>query len=234
MSLSVLLVAVSATALCGTFNLALAQFVPPPPDSRLVSPDTAKGETPDQFYDVLHAAERKDTPRVIIIPGILGSKVEQCEADGSQCSVIWGNVDALHRTVDLSVRSDKSYRTDVVDTFFFEDIYGSILGHTRSKIAGIVDESPNDPMLTVFHYDWRLSNNENASRLAERICAIRKAAPDSPINILAHSMGGLIAKLWAAHFAKFRVRMAQHQMFTKLRLSPPLTLERPRQSKLSR
>ena len=56
-------------------------------------------------------------------------------------------------------------------------------------------------MLTVFHYDWRRSNTVSAAKLADRICDVRKAAPKSPIYILAHSMGGLIANIWAAKYA---------------------------------
>jgi pimeloyl-ACP methyl ester carboxylesterase len=183
------------------FGIAYAQVIPPTALAKLAEPSDIKGESPDAFYQKLHEERRQNAPRVILIPGILGSQIKQCEADGSQCKIIWGDVKSLHENVDLSIRSDKKYNTDVVDTYFFTDIYGSIISYLRQKAATIDTETSTDPMLTVFHYDWRLSNAVNAANLAQRVCDVRSAAPQSPVFILAHSMGGLVAKMWAAHFA---------------------------------
>lgn len=56
--------------------------------------------------------------------------------------------------------------------------------------------------MTVFHYDWRESSSKNAKLLKERICDVRAHAATSPIVIIAHSMGGLVTKVWAARHAK--------------------------------
>jgi hypothetical protein len=56
-------------------------------------------------------------------------------------------------------------------------------------------------MIKVFPYDWRQSNKKTAADFATFVCDTRSSAPESPIIILAHSMGGLIVKLWAAHYA---------------------------------
>jgi len=65
------------------------------------------------------------------VPGILGSKIDECRADGSQCVNIWGTVGAIKRPdVDLTLRSNRVYRTDVVDSLFFKDIYGGVLEYT--------------------------------------------------------------------------------------------------------
>ena len=107
----------------------------------------------------------------------------------------------MHEHIDLSIRNDKKYITDVVDNYFFIDVYGSIISYLRQKVASEGSENPADPLLTIFHYDWRLSNYDNAATLAQRVCDVRNAAPRSPIFILTHSMGDLVAKLWAAHYA---------------------------------
>jgi pimeloyl-ACP methyl ester carboxylesterase len=52
----------------------------------------------------------------------------------------------------------------------------------------------NKPNLFVFAYDWRKSNIENADALKDYVGCIRRFHPESKINILAHSMGGLIAR----------------------------------------
>ncbi len=55
---------------------------------------------------------------------------------------------------------------------------------------------PNKPRLFVFPYDWRQSNAQNAQRLASYIteCVQRYFYPNSKIDIVAHSTGGLLAR----------------------------------------
>jgi hypothetical protein len=156
----------------------------------------------DDFYRNTREANRKNAPRIIFVPGILGSKIDACQSDGSQCRPIWGTVSAItDSNVDLSIRDDRVYRTDVVETLFFNDVYGDILEYIREHAGRISPDSRNDPLLSVFHYDWRLSNAHNATLLKERICETRQRAPNSPIFLVAHSMGGLILKIWAKYHA---------------------------------
>jgi len=156
----------------------------------------------DRFYEERHAAQRKNTPRVIFVPGILGSKIDECKPDGSQCVNIWGTVGAVTHDVDLSVKPDRTYRTDVVESIFFKTIYGGVLEYIRAKAEALASDRVDDPLVTVLHYDWRLSNGENAKLLRDRVCAIRTHAESSPIVIIAHSMGGLLTKVWATRYAK--------------------------------
>lgn len=180
-----------------------AQTIPPikPPDASKVSdvPQSIR----DEFYSERHAARRKNTPRIVLVPGILGSKIQECRADDSQCQYIWGTIGAVRRSgVDLSLKSDRVYRTDVVDSLLFKDIYGGALDHIRAKAEFLVSDRADDALVTVLHYDWRRSNGENAKLLKERVCRIRANAESSPIVIIAHSMGGLVTKVWAARHAK--------------------------------
>jgi pimeloyl-ACP methyl ester carboxylesterase len=180
-----------------------AQVIPPfkPPDGATISEIALS--PPDKYYSDKRIARRKNTPRIVFVPGILGSKIDECRADGSQCTNVWGTTRAVRRNdVDLSFRSDRVYRTDVVDSLFFKDIYGGTLDYIRRKAEAIVSDSTDDALVTVFHYDWRLSNGENAKLLKERICLVRAHAESSPIVIVAHSMGGLMTKVWAARHAK--------------------------------
>lgn len=156
----------------------------------------------DKFYEERNASQRRNTPRIIFVPGILGSKIDECRSDGSQCVNIWGTVGAIKREVDLSVRPDRMYRTDVVDSIFFKDIYGGVLDYIRAKAEALASDRVDDALVTVFHYDWRFSNSDNAKRLRDRVCAVRLHAESSPIVIIAHSMGGLLTKVWAARYGK--------------------------------
>ena len=52
----------------------------------------------------------------------------------------------------------------------------------------------NQPTLFVFAYDWRKSNRENALLLKDYVDCIRAFYPETQVDILAHSMGGLLSR----------------------------------------
>jgi Lecithin:cholesterol acyltransferase len=157
--------------------------------------------TRERYYKEREDSLRTLVPRIIFVPGVLGSKIEECQADGSQCKSVWGTIEAFGSRRDLTRKADRKYRTDVAEEIVFKDIYGSVLELIRLKARDLVEDRSSDAVLNVFHYDWRVSNAENAELLAKRICEIRISAPESPITVIAHSMGGLITKVWAKRFS---------------------------------
>lgn len=171
----------------------------------------------DRFYSDRRAAKRKSVPRIVFVPGILGSKIEECRADGSQCANIWGTADAIRRSnIDLSVRSDRKYRTDVVESIFFRDIYGGLLDYIRAQADAVAIDSAEDALVSVVHYDWRVSNGDNAKLLKDRVCDIRARAEESPIVIIAHSMGGILTKVWAARHAREQCANGRNPRVTQI------------------
>ncbi|HVR08191.1 MAG TPA: hypothetical protein VMW75_09090, partial [Thermoanaerobaculia bacterium] len=73
------------------------------------------------------------------------------------------------------------------------DIYGRLLdflSHLAPLGLGYAPEN-----LLVFSYDWRASNKLTAETLAREV---RERSGDNSIGILAHSMGGIIARLMVA------------------------------------
>ena len=52
----------------------------------------------------------------------------------------------------------------------------------------------NDPTLFVFAYDWRKSNADNALLLKEYMRCVEQFHPGMKVDIVAHSMGGLVAR----------------------------------------
>lgn len=56
------------------------------------------------------------------------------------------------------------------------------------------------PNLFVFAYDWRMSNVESAKQLRDYIQCVQKFYPDQKVNILTHSMGGLVARSYLLQF----------------------------------
>lgn len=56
-----------------------------------------------------------------------------------------------------------------------------------------VDPALN-PNLFVFAYDWRKSNIENAAALRDYVGCVQQFYPNEKVDILAHSMGGILAR----------------------------------------
>jgi len=65
----------------------------------------------------------------------------------------------------------------------------------KRTAAGCDDfQQPNNPKLFVFAYDWRLSNETNAGKLKDYVQCVHQFYPDQEINIVTHSMGGVVAR----------------------------------------
>ena len=99
----------------------------------------------------------------------------------------------------------------VIDAFDDIGIYKKFLNLLRDDL-GYGDKKKGIDDLFFFHYDWRLDNAENAIKLSEKIENWKKsyieyvekiypqpqyAKQNVKFNIIAHSMGGLIALYYA-------------------------------------
>src|SRR6185295_6565528 len=57
-----------------------------------------------------------------------------------------------------------------------------------------LNQRSSNPSLFVFPYDWRKSNAENSATLTSFVGCVRQFYPNSTVNIVAHSMGSLLAR----------------------------------------
>ncbi|CAN5462849.1 hypothetical protein BH10ACI2_BH10ACI2_09360 [soil metagenome] len=82
------------------------------------------------------------------------------------------------------------------------DVYGGFI-RTMQMRGGYHEENWDTPSedgyedsLYIFSYDWRLDNVQNARRLVRKIEALKVTLkrPDLKFDVVAHSMGGLIAR----------------------------------------
>ena len=89
-------------------------------------------------------------------------------------------------------------------------IYGPLLsflaanGYPECQVADIpcrrttagcdMFQKSSNPLLFVFAYDWRRSNVESADRLKDFIGCVQALYPNTKVNIVAHSNGGLVAR----------------------------------------
>lgn len=145
---------------------------------------------------------------VVVIPGILGSKL----VDGSG-EVVWGERTSLGRfgRLDLglagtgggNLRPDGLIkRIRVLGPFWTVHAYEDLLSHLQD-LGFRTGEN-----LFPFDYDWRRSNFDTA-RDFDTWVRRHPSLRDGRFDIVAHSMGGIVAKLWMLeHGGAKRVRKA--------------------------
>ncbi|HYV86034.1 MAG TPA: hypothetical protein VFB49_09000 [Patescibacteria group bacterium] len=152
------------------------------------------------------SAARPARNPVIVLHGFVGSKLRN---DATQESV-WGRfVNAITRskTDDLSLPIDGATLADdrdgLVPYALYESVagvkfYGAMMDALKDvggyRIGDIDDPRPGDTCF-VYVYDWRRDNVESAIRLGRAIRQIKNRLhdPDMKFDIVAHSMGGLVA-----------------------------------------
>ena len=154
---------------------------------------------------------------LIFIPGIAGSRLN--EVGGNN---IWPALfrDVSRLTLDPQQQQTNIVVPDVIRSASFllgtytEQVYTPLLQElsdegyreykvnndpTRRTTAGCDltqkhDDPADNPNLFVFAYDWRKSNADNANLLKDYIGCAQMFYPNTKVNVLAHSMGGLLAR----------------------------------------
>ncbi|MFN0277390.1 MAG: esterase/lipase family protein [Pyrinomonadaceae bacterium] len=148
---------------------------------------------------------------VIIIPGFSGTEMVDAGGKTIWFSIKRGKTDDLRLPLVSKVLArnrDTLRPKDVirsVDIRFLPDIevYQPLIDALKAK--GYSEAQWDNPkagnVFYVFPYDWRRDNVESAHLLMRRMAAVRKAVrnPRLKFDILAHSMGGLIARYAAMY-----------------------------------
>jgi pimeloyl-ACP methyl ester carboxylesterase len=155
----------------------------------------------------------RETP-LIFIPGIMGSLL----VNGTTGEDLWPGLGHDHTPLSLSpggshpnvVATDAIRRYHVpifADQVVYEPLLEMLTGRggfreyqvnndpARRTAAGCdTSQRVDQPNLFVFAYDWRQSSADNAAALKEYVRCVQQFHPGEKIDILAHSMGGLIAR----------------------------------------
>ncbi len=132
---------------------------------------------------------------LVFVPGMLGSMLCRPGVEGEE-TVVWGTVDAMGQFPTLAVDPAANdvepcglIREISYLGIFTQTVYGPFVD--RLKAAGYRDGET----LFVFDYDWRLSVFDNAAQLAAFVD--EKIPGAGKIDIVGHSMGGLVARTYA-------------------------------------
>lgn len=180
----------------------------------LVVPRAAPPPMPDlaRLYEQSMAAP--DQPPVVFVHGILGSRLRDVETEtelwlGSFFELVTTDHDRLALEFDpdtLEVRPDRLEAYAIADDVAGQDFYGNILAtlrdygrYVRTDIGTPVEPGVN--RYYEFYYDWRQDNVVSAARLADFVDQIRRdyGDPDLKVDIVAHSMGGLVARYYVRY-----------------------------------
>ena len=160
----------------------------------------------------LYETQRTDVsqPPVILIPGLMGSQLARESGEEIWIGSIWKLLLSDYREAALRIDpetlmpvNDGVRATGITSRFAGREFYSAILdtletagGYTRARPG----EPPNDGdrHYYVFAYDWRQDNVHTVRRLHEFIEQIRSdhRDPDLQVDIIAHSMGGMIARYY--------------------------------------
>jgi pimeloyl-ACP methyl ester carboxylesterase len=153
-------------------------------------------------------------PPLILIPGISGSRLDAKE--GNNLDEIWlGGPFTSHYRLSLYQADEpleEIVASDIIRyAFGVSDIYGSLIKFLEEAgayheyiVDDIVDrrtgpgcdisQRADHPNMFIFAYDWRLDNKDSAIMLKDYVDCIQRFFPESKIDLLAHSMGGLVSR----------------------------------------
>lgn len=152
----------------------------------------------------------QDRNPVILIPGLTGSELR----DKKTGERVWFKTRKsksedlrLPIAADITKMGDDLEATDVlrevkIGPFPVTDVYGGFIkameqrGGYREEDWAKPGEEAHKNSLFVFAYDWRLDNVTNARRLIRQVESLKRrlGKPDLRFDIVAHSMGGIIAR----------------------------------------
>jgi len=149
-------------------------------------------------------------PPVILIHGISGSRLKDKNSQqeiwpGAVRNVLFSNYNYLRQKINpetLELEASKYTVSGITDRAVGQDFYGKIRdtlinsgGYAPTKLNQEVQKQQS---LYIFSYDWRQDNVKSAKQLHEFIQAVKKQhnKPDLEVDIVAHSMGGLIARYY--------------------------------------
>lgn len=182
---------------------------------RLTTSITCAARTALFILALSFALFAQDKNPIILIPGMTGSELRHKDSgDKVWFKTFKSKAEDIRLPIlaDPTKMHDDLIATDVLRTvkiavFPVYDVYGDFIGGMEKR-GGYLEESWDSPSengykdsLYVFPYDWRLDAVGNARLLIRKIDELRQKLkkPALKFDIVAHSMGGLLARYAAMY-----------------------------------
>ena len=139
---------------------------------------------------------------VIIIPGIMGTKLFKNYGDHLE---VWPNIPLLIFDLIDELLNSLILLNDNTEDPNKPVIFGDVIrsGGGVDVFNGLINKLEENNYYEnidfyMFSYDWRFSNNLNKLKLKEKIEAVLVQTGKSKVDIIAHSMGGILTKTYIA------------------------------------
>ena len=166
---------------------------------------------PDLHRLYMESMMVNDQPPIVLIHGVLGSKLRDKSTHedlwpGSASRLFLHDYSDIAFDIDANTLIPMSTNAEayaISEGAVGKDFYGKIVrtlgdaaGYQLAHVGEKVDTKQKN--YYIFHYDWRQDNVISARQLANFIDQIQHdyKNPDLKVDIVAHSMGGLIARYY--------------------------------------
>ncbi|HEX7330703.1 MAG TPA: hypothetical protein VF290_04340 [Pyrinomonadaceae bacterium] len=170
--------------------------------------------TPNLEHIFASARSKAGKRPVIVIPGVLGSELINSKTG----ETVWPSAfrtsqEGLPISPNLAANRDDLVPGKIIETvklarllpevYVYRDLLEALRRYAGYRQGDWENPGPEGYQDTfyVFPYDWRQDNVRNARELIRRIDLLksRLQRPDLKFNVVAHSMGGLIARYAAMY-----------------------------------
>jgi CHAT domain-containing protein len=175
-----------------------------PPSFRVIGPLSWAGTSATGIRARRDATSDPAKPAVFVLPGILGSNLK---VGGQRIWLGWRLINGLQR-LDYAAGRPDGVEPDGPVGLVYDDLL-EFLASTHEVVS--------------FAFDWRRPIEEEARRLADAVSAALDArqASGTPVRIVAHSMGGLVARTMQLERRTVWQRMMAHPEARLLMLGTP-------------
>ncbi|MGJ8662780.1 MAG: lipase/acyltransferase domain-containing protein [Marinicella sp.] len=160
-----------------------------------------------------HGTDHTDTP-LVLIHGTMGSKLRQIDNHeevwpGKINQLIFSNYKKLANEITddgLAVVPSNIESYAIFDSYsglsIYDEIIETLIKYGSYQLNDISEPAKPGRNLYVFHYDWRQDNVKNAQLLAQYVeQVLAKHHNHQQVDVVAHSMGGLILRYYQRYGA---------------------------------